>query len=188
MLQGYRDIQRAKAEYPLSVARIRAFPKPLLGMQVRGGLKGLMYLDDREGGQERWLSSNGVLLVLDAGRVVRSRGFASDVLGNVPLKWQDPLGSRLDPGKSYQFSRQLDLGPDRYGIVTEHRMDYLGKEALQVLDRPQSAAVWTETVRLPRLRLQWSNRYYLDPASGFVLRSTQHLDLDVELTLEYLSV
>lgn len=156
-------------------------------MQVRGGLKGLMYLDAQEGAQERWLSSNAVLLVLDSGRVVRSRGFASDLLGSIPLKGQDPLGGPLASGKSYRFSRQLDLGPDRYGIVAEHEMQYVGEEGLQVLDRSPTASVWEETVRLPGLRLQWSNRHYLEPTTGHLLRSFQHLDLDVELMFEYLS-
>jgi hypothetical protein len=156
-------------------------------MQVRGGLKGLMYLDAWEGGQERWLSSNGVLLVLEAGRVVRSRGFATDVLGSIPLRGQDPLGGPLDTGKSYQFSRQLDLGPDRYGMVAEHHVQYLGDEVLQILDRTLKAAVWGETVRILGPRLQWFNRHHLEQASGSLLRSAQHLDIDVELVFERLS-
>ena len=186
IIDSYRALERGKKNYPFTREQIEAEPGGVLGVQVEEGLKGVMVWAKRESGLDYWRSGNGVLIVTQAGRVIRTSGFPQDQLASRLVSGTDPLGLPLDQGRSYEQRRELDFLPDQYGIEAICTLDFVRRTEVQWLDRRQPVAEWAETIRVPSLRRKWKQLIQVDPASGTVLRSIQHVGPKMRVILELL--
>lgn len=186
VVDSFRALDRAKKNYPVTRADIEAQPLAVMGVQVEGGLKGIIIWSKRENGLDYWRSGNGVTLVTEAGRLIRSSGFPQDQLASRVISGAEPLGLRLDPSRSYQVTRELDYLPDQYGVEAIYQLSYLREAQITVMDQTRQVAEWAETVRLPKQRRKWTQLMQLDPVTGEVLRSIQHVGPKMRVILELL--
>lgn len=183
---AYQQISLAKREYPVERAQIDAQPHAVLGAQVKDGLKGLLVLREQSQGLDLWRADNNVLVATRNGRIVRSVGFAQDVRAVRVVAEADPLGKPMDKLRSYHFAQQLDLAPDRYGLQTRNHLKYVATETISLHQKPITLDHWQETVELPDMRQVWRQDFWVDPSSGEVWRSQQHLGDETQVTLEVL--
>lgn len=186
IIDSYRALERGKKSYPFTREQIEAEPGGVLGVQVEEGLKGVVVWSKRENGLDYWRSGNGVLLVTQAGRLIRTSGFPQDQVASRLVSGVDPLGLPLDQSRSYEQRRELDFLPDQYGIEAIYTLEFVRNGEVQWLDRRQPVAEWAETVRVPSLRRKWKQLIQVDPASGTVLRSIQHVGPAMRVILELL--
>lgn len=186
VIDSYRALDRAKKEYPFAKADILGQPLGVLGVQVAGGLKGIVVWSKSENGLDFWRSGNGVLVVTQAGRVVKTSGFPQDLLASRLVAGVDPLGLPLDRGRSYEFRRELDYLPDQYGVEAMHRLSYDGESTLTIFDETKRVANWEETVRLPAKRRSYRQVIQVDPATGQVLASDQRVGERMSVRFELL--
>ena len=183
---AYQQINLAKREYPVARAQIDAQPHAVLGAQVKDGLKGLLVLREQSQGLDLWRADNNVLIATRNGRIVRSVGFAQDVRAVRVVAEADPLGTPMDKLRSYHFTQQLDLAPDRYGLQTRNHLKYVATETISLHQKPITLDHWQETVELPDMRQVWRQDFWVDPSSGEVWRSQQQLGDETQVTLEVL--
>ena len=186
IIDSYRALERGKKNYPFTRTEIENEPTGVLGVQVEDGLKGVMVWSKRENGLDHWRSGNGVVIVTQAGRLIRTSGFPQDQLASRLLSGNDPLGLPLDPARSYEQRRELDFLPDQYGVEAIYSLDFVGNTEVQWLDRKYPVSEWAETVRVPNLRRKWKQLIQVDPVSGTVLRSVQHVGPRMRVILELL--
>lgn len=183
--EAYRGLKNAKENYPVSRAEVEANPYALIGAQVTDGLKGLLVLRKQESGLDTWESSNGVVIVTRAGRLIRTVGFPQDQIASVVVQGEDPLGQPLDPSRIYRFTRQLDLSPDLFGLTAEHELHYLRDETVVIMELSYNLALWEERVRIAEQRSRYVQRHGCDPKSGQIWQSTQQLGAQ-QLTIDLL--
>ena len=186
IVDSYRALDRAKKEYPNTRAQIDAQPLGVMGVQVEDGVKGLVLWEKRENGQDYWRSGNGVLLVTEAGRLIRTSGFPQDQLGSRLIAAADPLGQVMVPSRVYEFSRELDFLPNQYGLQADYRLEYVRDSSVQWLGESHPVTEWAETVKVPHLRRKWRQLVQVDRSSGVVLRTVQHVGPKTRVILELL--
>lgn len=186
IVDSFRALDRAKKLYPVSRADIEGQPLGVLGVQVEGGVKGLVVWNKREDGYDHWRSGNGVVIVTQGGRLIRTSGFPQDQLASRLVSGLDALGSPLDPTREYQQERELDFLPDQYGLAAKYRLEYSKRTEIQLLDRRMPVDEWSEEVRLPQLRRKWKQLVQVDPVTGRVLRTIQHVGPKLRVILELL--
>ena len=92
----------------------------------------------------------------------------------------------LDRNRVYQMSRQLDWAPDQYGQLAEHEMSYSGPRTIDLQGEVREVAEWSEVIRFPKTRRRWKQLIQVDPQSGQVLRSIQHVGPEMRVILELL--
>lgn len=186
VIDSYRALDRAKKMYPFSRADIDGQPLGVLGVQVEGGLKGIVVWNKRENGCDHWRSGNGVLIVTQAGRLIRTSGFPQDQLDSRIVSGLEPLGLPLDPARRYEVQREIDFLPDQNGIEAQYRLEHVRTTEIMLMDRLLPVEEWAETVRFPRSRLQWKQLVQVDRATGEVHRSIQHVGAKMRVILELL--
>ncbi len=186
VVDAFQALDKAKKQYPFSRADIDGQPLGVLGVQVEGGLKGIVVWNKYENGYDYWRSGNGVVIVTQAGRLIRTSGFPQDQLASRVGVGTEYLGLALDPARHYQVQRELDFLPDQYGVEAHYRMEYQRSTEIVLLDRRQRVEEWAETVRLPHSRQQWQQLVQVDGSSGVVLRTIQHVGPKLRVILEVL--
>jgi len=188
VIDSYRALDRAKKEYPFTKADIMGQPLGVLGVQVEGGLKGIVVWNKRENGLDYWRSGNGVLVVMREGRLVKTSGFPTDLLASRLLAGVDPLGTPLDRTRSYEFRRELDYLPNQYGVEAVHRLSYVGETTISIFDEKKPVSEWRETVRLPAKRRSYEQIIQVDPVSGRLMSSSQHVGERMSVRFELLKL
>ncbi len=186
VVDAYRALDRAKKEYPVTRADIEAQPLGVMGVQVEGGIKGIIIWNRRENGYDHWRSGNGVVIVTQAGRLIRTAGFPQDQLASRVVLGSEPLGTALDPARRYGLTRELDYLPDQYSVQAECELRYVRTKTIQLMGQAREVNEWVETVRLPRQRKKWKQSFDVDRTTGEVLRSVQHLGPRMRVILETL--
>lgn len=185
VIDSFRALERAKKQYAFTREQIEAVPAGVLGVQVENGLKGVIVWTKREDGLDFWRSGNGVVLVTEAGRLMRTSGFPQDQLASRLVSGVNVLGQPLDASRSYEMIRELDFAPDQYGVEARYSMRFVRNTQIQLLDRSYEVAEWEETIRLPSLRRKWKQLVQID-VNGQVLRSIQHVGPKMRVILELL--
>ncbi len=186
VLESYRALDRAKKVYPVPRADIDNQPLGVMGVQVEGGLKGIIVWQRRENGLDYWQSGNGVIMITQRGRLVRTSGFAQDLIASRVIAGVEPWGSKLDAARSYEVDRELDYRPDQYGVAARYQMTYVRDREIELMGTRHTVSEWSEQVRLPSLRRKWTQLVQVDRETGEVLRSIQHIGPKLRVVLELL--
>jgi Group 4 capsule polysaccharide lipoprotein gfcB, YjbF len=191
IIDSYRELDRARKNYPVSRATIDAQSHAVMGAQMEGGAKGLLVLERRdEQGLDYWRSGNGVVVVLQGGRLMRCSGFTQDQLGSQLASGFDPIAlttpQPLDRTQRYRFSRDLDLAPATFGLRADCELYFVGSGSVDLLGEVHAVDEWQERVRLPFGRKRWTQRWQVDAATGQIWRSVQNVGLESRMILERL--
>ncbi|HXG29835.1 MAG TPA: YjbF family lipoprotein [Nevskiales bacterium] len=164
--------------YPFSRADIEALRVPCIGVTVGETLPGVMFLTRYEADHAlRWESSNRISLVTRRGRIVATHGLRRD-LAATRFATEDPLLESAPPARA-GLTRQVDLVPgDHRDVVYRSTLEAVGEEFVTVLERTHRTVRITEVLTVRRWQWRALNTYWLEPDSGTVIRSIQHLAPD----------
>ncbi|MEQ9859664.1 YjbF family lipoprotein [Pectobacterium cacticida] len=135
-----------------------------------------------EHGQLTWIGADKNRVSTQNGRLVKTQGFGEDISYVANLQ-QDPLTlGLLKPSTPMTWhSRVAWSQVFRGGYDTQSVFRARGKETVTILDAPRELLRFDEQVTVPALQTSYTNHYWLDPATGHVVRSQQYMGPDMAL-------
>jgi hypothetical protein len=150
----------------------------------------LAYIED---GQHKWVSRDKAMLIIEQGRVVRTLGFAQDLL-YLSNTSSDPIKQTYTtlPGKNWL--RSADWSIDEYGYQLNSDFDRQVRQQLTVFGQQIDTILIIENVvydnpsNFIRVEQNWQNYFWYEPISGTLLKTKQRLSpYDEALEITYLS-
>ncbi|MBT3533597.1 MAG: YjbF family lipoprotein [Rhodospirillaceae bacterium] len=165
---GYPDL-------PLRRSTIAKLPYASMTARVGEGPQALLLLARSQGDEQHWISGlDRSVLALRGGRVVKTFGF--------PENLKDTRADSIDPvdrllhklTQPIHHTRYLDLdvGP-HYGLVIDSVFESLGPRKLRIVELDFDTILVRERNVARTLNWRFENLYWVDPADGFVWKSTQ---------------
>ena len=153
-----------------------AIPYASMGYRLNGGAEQLIVLATDTNGEQLWTSSAHIVIATSAGRIVRTVGLPANVSAVTPASGQSipPLTAALAGKVSY--SRLEDLPESRvYGAAVDCNAIDRGRQTIVILGRGISTVKIDETCASKALHWSFIDSYWLDPATGLVWKSIQHI-------------
>jgi hypothetical protein len=147
-----------------------------LGVRIGRGGRSIMVLNEVRGDDLYWISANRILLVTRKGRIVRSVGLTSDLLGT-RLFGQDLLDAydyehpQID---GLETSRSVDTAA-AHGESVRARFRVEGSETITILDRPFETLRVREEARYGANRWKATNLHWLSKRSALIWQSRQFI-------------
>lgn len=179
MMKG-RDLDLTRAD-------IDRIPYASIAVRMGDGPQALLILGRYDGEELNWISAKREVIVTRRGRVVKTYGLPTDVKETVFLT-PDPVGRANGGVAEAECLRTLDLDPSRQdGILVRSRFAAIGSEAIEIFGERVDTALWQEQGGAPELQWSFTNRYWVDPHSGYVWKSRQSVapalpPLDITVT------
>lgn len=183
-LDTFRAAVAGPAPLVLTQAQVDAVPFPQIKVTTVSS-QGVMALIRQRGDLQFWVASGKQVLLMRDGLVVRTVGLGAELDGT---HWQGQspfqLGLHRVPD-GYRSTRQIDwVGGYRMGIPLTSRMTRKGIETIEILDKPYALLRIDEDVEGAGFKAR--NRYWVDPADGFIVQSEQHFSPSLTLTITQL--
>jgi len=93
---------------------------------------------------------------------------------------EDPLSSGWRGGPARSYLRALDFPEQQlYGVEVESTFELIGEDTITITEIEFDTIVISERCKSRSLNWSFTNRYWLDPADGFVWRSEQMVTPDL---------
>ena len=176
------DVAKAQVfghpDLPLRRSTIAKLPYASMTARVGGGPQAVLLLARSQGDEQHWISGlDRSVLALRGGRVVKTFGFPEN-LKNTRADKIDPVDRllhRLDKQTGpLQHTRYIDLdqGP-HYGLVVDSTFESLGHRKVRIVELDFETILVREKNLVRTLNWSFENLYWVDPADGFVWKSTQ---------------
>ena len=151
-------------------------PYASIGYRVDDGPEQLLVLATDSGGQQLWTSAAHVVIVTRDGRVVRTVGLAQDVSAVTPQKGQELVSPSAASSGSQTHVRLEDFpGIPAYGAAVTCTATPRGPETIVILGRGITTRKIDEACHSDMLDWSFTDSYWVDPQSGLVWRSIQHV-------------
>ncbi|MGY2288723.1 YjbF family lipoprotein [Pseudomonas sp. SDO528_S397] len=167
----------------LTQAQVDAVPYPQI-LVTTASSEGVMALARREGHLQFWVASGKQVVMMRDGLVVRTVGLGVALDGtrfDAQLPFKRGLHQVPD---GYTSTRWIDLyDGNRIGLAVNSRFRPRGIENVRILDKDYALLRIDEQVEVPALSFRATNRYWVDPQDGFILRSEQHLTPQLSLKI-----
>jgi len=147
-------------------------PYATMGIRLGGGPEAMIILAGDEGGQRLWTSRAGIAITTKDGRIVRTAGFEKN-LGSYELR-NDVLGA--DGARTMRWQADFpDL--ERYSVPITCQDRPAVDDTIVILGQDIHTRRIDESCSSNYGRLDWSfkNTFWVDPSSGLVWRSIQHI-------------
>lgn len=160
------------AEIPYSSAYLKVGKAPrafvILALVEKGNLK--------------WLSADKSMVVMRAGRVVKTVGLGEDIR-YVDNLTQDPLVlGLLKPSTPMTWQHRAEWSQVyRGGYDLQSEFQYKGIESILILGKTHILKRFDEQVTVPALKISYTNQFWLDPISGQVMQSYQYMGPNLAL-------
>lgn len=166
---GMDDVQ-------VSAERVANTPYASAYLKVGNAPQAFVVLAFIENEQLKWIGADRNIVVMRQGRVVKTQGFGEDI-AHVTDITPDPLAAGLlKPSTSLRWQGTMAWSDVMRGDYTvESVFQAQGKETVTILDKPRQLLKFVEHVSVPALNADYTNTYWLDPASGNVVQTWQHM-------------
>lgn len=165
------------------IESVAAIPYATIGFRVGDGAEQIVILAAQNDSDTLWTSAAKVALTLRSGRVVRTAGLAANLAGlSSGPGWNVPLTQPHD------FWWTADFEDLRLYSVPLKCHDMPGtSEAIDILGRTMHSIKVVEFCSSDRIDWSFQNVYWVDPGSGRIWRSQQHVHPKMDaLTIEVL--
>ncbi|MEI8596277.1 YjbF family lipoprotein [Photobacterium sp. Hal280] len=125
--------------------------------------------------QLKWLAADKGMLVTEHGRLVKTLNLPLGNLVQVTAETPDPVALGLQlPSTPTTWTRRVDWQPGyHFGYQLTSHFEDKGLVTITINTITQPARYFVEKVNVPSLALQFDNAFWIDPASGQVLKSRQ---------------
>lgn len=125
-------------------------------------------------GRQLWVSSDNVGVVTENGRIHQFLNYQSEIAG-----WRsdmaDPLPEMLSK-KSAIFEYKVDLIPSFLtNVDVLAKLENRGKSQITIGHKYYTTNVITEEIKIDKIDFEATNKYWLDVATGKIVRSVQYL-------------
>lgn len=161
---------------PITRELVNTLPYASIAAKIgRRGPRGLLVLWRETTRDLLWLSVDNVAIVTRGGRVVQTAGLPYTIRGTKLLS-SDPVDHKLHQIPSdTSFVREIDLvdGDTVNTVQIQSRFKVLGPRQIQITGLEFDTILVEELNQARRLNWTFTNRYWVDPADGFVWRSIQ---------------
>jgi hypothetical protein len=166
-LGGGRDVP------PVTRAQADASPFASILVRVAGGRTAYVVLHSATAERQTWLGADRAVLVTQRGRLVATVGLPGGQLVDTWFGPPDPLAGPVELLDGAASWRVVDLQPgDRFGYRLDCVMRVTARGQEVILERQFELATVEETCRgSDGARI--TNRFWVDPRSGFVWKSDQ---------------
>lgn len=170
---------------PLELTRQQVDATPYYQITIEAPTgEAVMALVRLQDGVGFWMASTRQILMLEDGLAVRSVGF-NDNLDGTRFDGASPFKTglhRIPDG--LQTRRQVDFTDGyRMGVSVTSRFNKKGLETVHILDRDVELLRVDEEISMDGLGFTAQNRYWVDPADGFIMASVQHLTPELPLRI-----
>jgi hypothetical protein len=162
-------------------ATVAAIPYASMGYRIDNGDQAVLVLATDNGGNQIWTSSTHVVIQTNAGRITRTVGLPHDLAGTVPQRGQElsPIAGALQaPFQSVRLEDFPDAGA--YGVTVSCSAAARRQERIAVLGQGMITTRIDEACQTGSLNWRFVDSFWLDPKTGFVWRSLQHLSPEGE--------
>lgn len=171
------------APIELTRAGVDAVPYPQILVTTTTS-EGVMAMARRRGDLEFWVASGKQVLMMRDGLVVRSVGLGVSLDGT-RFNGESPFKRGLQHlPDGYTSTRWIDIYDGyRVDIAVNSRFSMHDIERISILDKDYALLRIDEQVDAPALDFHATNRYWVDPQDGFIMRSEQHLTPQISLKI-----
>lgn len=163
----------------VSDEQIANLPYASLYARVDNGPRIFVVLGYLENGQQKWVTQDKAMLVMQHGRLVKTLGLR-DNLQAVSNLAQDPLADALRLQNGAQWTRVVQWREqDNVRAATARSTFQRGDdEVLNLAGERVPCRVWIETVQMESPGVSWQNTFWIDNRDGTVLQAQQMLAAD----------
>lgn len=154
---------------------IANLPYATIAAKIGKGQKTVLVLSDRQQNDLHWVSSDGGLLVIRNGRLVKTAGF-DDNMRQTIFEDADPLKSGdtdLDGRRSLRVV-DMDLDGRYLSVPISSTFEVMGPETIEIVGLQFETILVREHNRSQTINWSFDNLYWLDPYDGYVWKSQQH--------------
>lgn len=164
-----------KTKKTFSAASVEKIPYASMGVRLGGSDQALVVLAKNINDDLYWVSANQVTLVTRHGRLIRTIGLVSD-LRTTRFGSPDPVqtGLQVIP-QDENLIRFVDVRPGAVDVAATSVFRIQGEEQIEILGQPRPTLRVEEHVSVWRWNWHVKNHYWVDPMSGFVWKSRQHI-------------
>ena len=153
-----------------------AIPYASMGFRVDEGRQGMLVLATDTGGEMLWTAKSHIVILTRDGRISRTVGLPHDISAVTPQTGQvlPPPSAAL---RGQVSSMRLADFPDisAYGVPLHCTASAAGRETIVILGSAMPTVRVNESCRSAQLRWSFVDSYWIDPQSGLVWRSIQHI-------------
>jgi hypothetical protein len=187
----------SKNDPEISLEHVQTSDIDLLEVKRGDRAKAILALAYLEAGQHKWISGDQAMLILEQGRIVRTLGFATNLV-HLSDKSSDPLKyiskNISEPASQHTWIRKADWNTHEYGYQIVSSFDGGGEQELNILSKNINTRLIIEnlTYRAQANYIRptdtWKNYYWFETTSGQLVKSIQLLSpFDEQLEMVYLS-
>lgn len=169
-----RQAIRGGTDVHPTAASVAAEPYYQLQVNAPGG-QAILLLAGTQGDVQGWYGPDGQALFLRHGVVVRTVGLDAN-LDHVTIDAGDPFIAGLQHVQApVEYRRTFDWSPGyRYGVAAKARLEPKGAEDIEILGQAHRVLRYDERISAEGAGFDVVNRYWVDPADGFIWKSRQH--------------
>lgn len=164
----------AGSDISIDRGTVMSIPFATMGFRYGNSPQAVMSLAQSQGGRLFWVSSDGLSIVTENGRIVTTSGFPSDLTGGKTTT-RDPLTLPHAKGwADYSLFRILDYKQDfGFSHTMECKLTDIGTEEITILGSTFTAQKFSEKCEVPTLKWSFENTHWLDTETGFPWRTRQ---------------
>ncbi len=161
-------------DLPMTHEQVFSIPYATIGVRIGRSAQVLLVLGWYDGPDLEWVSADNDTIVTRAGRIVRTFGLPEDLKYTKFLS-ADPVGVPMAASRAQpNCLRAVDIQPgDWAGVPVASNFRQVGEETIVILGTRRPTLVWEEVGSAPLLDWEFTNRYWVDPKTGFVWKSVQ---------------
>jgi hypothetical protein len=165
---------------PASVAA-----SPYFQLQVNAPTgQAILILAKVEDGRLGWYGGQHDIVFTRDGLLVKTVGLSENLDSELSSD-NSPFRQGLQHvGSTVEYTRRVDWSPGyRYGIELKVRLEPKGIETIDILGQARKLRRFDESVTVISTGQHMENRYWVDPADGFIWRSRQYVTPGFSLEL-----
>ncbi len=176
VLGSIEDLGGGDVDIVAEVERVRALPYASVVGKFGRGPQSVLVLGVARGDELSWFSADNAIVVTRGGRLVKTAGLPFNLRKTVFVE-DDPLRrapEALD-GETWRRLVDIDRG-DWFGLVVQGRMRVRGVEDIEIFGTRHTVLRVDEQCRARDADWTFTNTFWIDPDSGQIWRSRQHVD------------